>query len=151
MDQYITHYGQMRSFNPDMVNTGRLIDELFDPASKTHEIVRRLDEDGNREIIYYQNKESGKIDGPHITTFNNTLVAFVQYKDGLKHGRAYSWYLTGQRQYELMYMNDGRHGYYTHWNIDGDIIEITRYSNGLKDGFNIKYRDDSEEFVEISR
>ena len=135
MDQYITHCGQMRSYNPDGIDTGRLIDELFDPASKTYDIIRLKDD--NHETIYYQHKESGKIDGPHITTFNNTLIAFVQYKDGLKHGRAYSWYLTGQRQYELMYMNDERHGYHTHWNIDGDIIEITRYSNNLKDGIDI--------------
>lgn len=150
MDQYITHYGQMRSYNTDMVVTGRLIDELFDPASKTHDIIR-IKEDDNRDTIYYQNKESGKIDGPHITTFNNTLIAFVQYKDGLKHGRAYSWYLTGQRQYELTYMNDGRHGYYTHWNIDGDIIEITRYSNSLNDGFNIKYENDADNIIHLHR
>ncbi len=149
MQQYITHYGQMKSYDPTTTRSHLLIDELFDRASKTHDIVTT--ETSNEKEFYSVKKGSDIKDGYYVKLYNNQLISLISYNDGLKHGASYSWYLTGQRQYEQLFMENNLHGFYTHWNIDGDIIEIIRYSNGLKDGFNIQYNDNTNEIIHLDR
>ncbi len=148
MQQYITHYGQMKSYDPTNVRSDLLIDELFDRASKTHDLITQSE--GNEKEMYMVLKGSETKDGYYIKLYNNQLIVLIYYKEGLKHGHSYSWYLTGQRQYEQLFMENNLHGFYTHWNINGDIIEIIRYSNGFKDGFNIKYANESDDIIELN-
>ncbi len=145
----MSHYGQMKSYDPTTTRSDLLIDELFDRASKTHDIVTT--ETSNEKEFYSVKKGSDIKDGYYVKLYNNQLISLISYKDGLKHGASYSWYLTGQRQYEQLFMENNLHGFYTHWNIDGDIIEIIRYSNGLKDGFNIQYNDNTNEIIHLDR
>ncbi len=149
MQQYMSHYGQMKSYDPTTTRSDLLIDELFDRASKTHDLVTT--ETSNEKEFYSVKKGSDIKDGYYVKLYNDQLISLMSYKDGLKHGASYSWYLTGQRQYEQLFMENNLHGFYTHWNIDGDIIEIIRYSNGLKDGFNIQYNDNTNEISHLGR
>lgn len=149
MQQYMSHYGQMKSYDPMTARSDQLINELFDRASKTHDLVTT--ETSNEKEFYSVKKGSDIKDGYYVKLYNNQLISLIHYKDGLKHGASYSWYLTGQRQYEQLFMENNLHGFYTHWNIDGDIIEIIRYSNGLKDGFNIQYNDNTNEIIHLDR
>ena len=149
MQQYLSHYDQMVNYDPTNTRSDRLIDELFDRASKTHDLVTT--EISNEKEFYSVKKGSDIKDGHYVKLYNDRLISLICYKEGLKHGHSYSWYLTGQRQYEQSFMEDRLHGYYTHWNIDGNIIEIIRYSNGLKDGFNIQYANDSDDIIHLDR
>ncbi len=149
MQQYITHYGQMKSYDPVNTRSDLLIDELFDRVSKTHDMITLSI--GNEKEIYTVLKGTETKNGYYIKLYHDQLISLISYKDGVKHGSSYSWYLTGQRQYEQLFMEDKLHGFYTHWNINGDIIEIIRYSNGLKDGFNIQYENDSDEIIHLDR
>ncbi len=145
----MSHYGQMKCYDPTTTRSDTLIDELFDRASKTHDLIER--NIGNEKEIYTVLKATETKDGYYIKLYHDQLISLVNYKQGLKHGHSYSWYLTGQRQYEQSFMEDQLHGFYTHWNINGDIIEIIRYSNSLKDGFHIKYEIDSDEIIHLDR
>jgi antitoxin component YwqK of YwqJK toxin-antitoxin module len=149
MQQYITHYGQMKSYNPTTTRSDLLIDELFDRASKTHDLINIIDH--NHKVYYMKNKETGEKDGYYVSLFNDTVVTLHSYKNDLKNGFYYTWYLTGQRHSEQLFINDQPHGYHTIWNIDGDIIEITRYSNNLHDGFNIKFDRETNMLEEVDR
>lgn len=149
MNQYITHNGLIKSYDPENSHSNLLIDELFDRTSKTHDIINNIH--GKRETYFMQNKETDKIDGYCVTLFNKKIIKLESYKNGIKNGFFYSWYLTGQRHSEQLFVNDNPHGYHTVWNVEGDIIEITRFSDNLYDGFHIKYERETNTLEEVSR
>ena len=81
-------------------------------------------------IIYSINRERKK-DGFYIRLIEGKLGDFVQYKNGLYHGYSYHWYENGKKHVESKFHMNAPDNYYTKWDQDGKILEVTRYESSF--------------------
>ncbi len=81
-------------------------------------------------VIYSINRD-GKKDGFYIRLIEGKLGDFVQYKNGLYHGYSYHWYESGKKHVESKFHMNAPDNYYTKWDQDGKILEVTRYESSF--------------------
>lgn len=149
MQQYVDSFGFIKNYDPQNADISLLMKEIFGKVPKDHQVLQ--ENNGLGWVYTYMVDSSNNWDGFRISQYNNNLISITKYEHNIRNGRFYSWHHNGVRKSETLFINDVPHGYFSEWNDDGEVINITRYDYGRFDGFHLEYNHENNKLEELSR
>jgi len=85
-------------------------------------------------IVASENK-NGNFDGiARYYNYDDKLISFINYVDGVKHGKATNYFINNNIKDSFEYHFGNPHGYWYHFDSLGKLNAITYYYHGIKFG-----------------